>query len=482
MAFRQKTVGQKLSSWKEIAVFFQREERTVKRWEKERGLPVHRVPGGGRASIYAYTEELTAWLHSGQAKRVEDVADPLSEQPGEQAQENGELSPRTGAEDSRISGIATAGRKKKFWIAGIAAGAAVLLVVGFAFSHYFELLSIPGRTLPTIVFRNHSSSHQAAEELYLQGRYHWNKRTPQDLTMALDDFSKAAQVDPGYALAYAGKADCYNLLREFADMPPSQAFPLALAAAKESIELDDSLPEGHRALAFAEFYWKWDVAGSEREFRRAIALNPRDIESHHWYATALMSQARYPEAIAEIERARQIDPASSSIAADRGMILFASGRKAEGVALLIELQAADPGFYSPPAYLSRIYYDQGDYARYFAEAQLAAQLAKDQRQLASIEVSRKNYAAGGEQALFQGILEERLQDYQHGRCDAISVAAAYAQLGKKAEAVQYLEKAYERHEFPLITLADSPSFKILRDTKEFQELMARVHSYMAGNS
>lgn len=195
MAFRQKTVRQKLSSWKEIAVFFQREERTVKRWEKERGLPVHRVPGGGRASIYAYTEELTAWLHSGQAKRVEDVADPLSEQPDEQAQENGELSPRRGAEDSRISGIATAGRKKKFWMAGIAAGTAMLLVGGFAFSHYFELLSIPGRMLPTIVFRNHSSGHQAAEELYLQGRYHWNKRTPQDLTMALDDFSKAAQVD-----------------------------------------------------------------------------------------------------------------------------------------------------------------------------------------------------------------------------------------------------------------------------------------------
>ena len=83
--------------------------------------------------------------------------------------------------------------------------------------------------------------------------------------------------------------------------------------------------------------------------------------------------------------------------------------------------------------------------------------------------------------MLQGALEERLQDYQHGRSDAISVAAAYAQLGKKTEAMQYLEKAYERHEFPLITLSDSPAFKILRDTKEFQELMTRVHSYATSN-
>ena len=149
-----------------------------------------------------------------------------------------------------------------------------------------------------------SAARQQAEELYLQGRYHWNKRTGPDLTEALDDFTKSIDVDPTFAKGYAGSADCYNLLREYSDMPGSQAFPLAITAARKAIALDDSLAEGHRDLAFAYFYWNWDAPGAEREFRRAIALDPNDAEAHHWYATALSAMGRHQEALGEIEHAR----------------------------------------------------------------------------------------------------------------------------------------------------------------------------------
>lgn len=454
----QRPSGYKLDTWKEIATFFGRDERTVKRWEKERGLPVHRVPGGRRGTVYAFSEELTSWLRSSQQIEL-----PKDQGTGE-AESAHPIGPRpalpVASHPWRIAGMALA----------------LTLIALFGFVRFFKLHSVQGHLLPVISTRSNSVAHRQAEDLYLQGRYHWNKRTPADLTLALDMFSKAAQLDPHYPLAYAGKADCYNLLREYTSMPASQAFPLAIAAAKKSIALDDSLAEGHRALGFALFYWEWDIAGAEREFKRAIELNPRDVEAHHWYATTLMSISRYPEAIAEIERARQIDPLSSSIAADRAQILYTSGRRDEGIALLEELQTADPGFFSPPSYLTGIYFEQRDYKKYFVEAETAARLARDDHTLASLQALRKQFEAGGEQALLQGVLEERLQAFQQGRGDALSVASSYAVLGRNQEAMEYLAKAYERHDYMLISVEGWPVFQNLHNDPEFQNLLKRIYT------
>ena len=178
-----------------------------------------------------------------------------------------------------------------------------------------------------------------AEELYLKGRYFWNKRTPEDLNKALDLFTQAIVRDPSYAQAYVGLADCYNLMREYSVMPPNEAYPRALAAAKKAVELDDNSAEAHNSLAFVTFYWTWDAATAEHEFKRAIALNPDYVAAHHWYATFLMTMRRYPEALVEIEKARKLDPSSTPIMADRGYILYWAGQPEAGIALLKQIES-----------------------------------------------------------------------------------------------------------------------------------------------
>jgi tetratricopeptide (TPR) repeat protein len=456
----QESSARKLDTWKEIAAFFGRDERTVKRWEKERRLPVHRLPGRRRGTVYAFSEELTAWLRSSQ--------DLVSlEGPGSQ-EESQALPP---AESLPVKASAAAP-----WWRGYGIALAVVVVVLFGFARLFKLHEVQGRLLPSLSARTSSATHKQAEDLYLQGRYHWNKRTPADLTLALDLFTKAIQLEPDYALAYAGKADCYNLLREYTGMPPSQAFPLAIAAARKAIALDDSLSEGHRALAFALFFWEWDVSGAEREFQRAIDLNSKDVEAHHWYATSLMCLSRYPEAINEIEEARKLDPLSSSVAADRAIILYHSGRAAEAIAILQELKTADPGFLSPPRYLSDIYFEQRDFEKYFDEAQIGARLTGDEHEIATIQVLRKQFATGGEQAVLRSVLEDRLLALQRGRGDALSVAESYADLGRNQEAIEYLNKAYERHDYPLIEMVNSKTFEKLFNEPEYQDIVKRIYA------
>ena len=204
----------------------------------------------------------------------------------------------------------------KSWM--IAAAVALLAVVAFG-----GLLMFHPRPSAQAANPGHTASPEA-QQLYLQGRYYWDKRTPQDLNKAVDYFTQAIVRDPNYAPAYVGLADCYNLLREFAAMPEQEAYPRALAAAKKAVELDDSSAEAHASLAFDEYYWNWNVQGAERDFRRAIKLNPNYAVAHQWYANFLASAGRAPEALEELNRAEQIDPASSAIVADRALVLSVS--------------------------------------------------------------------------------------------------------------------------------------------------------------
>src|SRR5215831_17063780 len=264
--------GDRLDSWKEIAGFFARDERTVKRWEKERGLPVHRLPGGGRGTVFAYTEELSAWLQSSQTLSDSGRALAATEPP-----EKAEKSPLT--PDTEASGWMSDNAVRRW---GLMTFAVLAICLGFyGLGHFIQIRSVQGHVLPNISFSRNVSSRHEAEDLYLKGRYHWAKRTALDLTQAADYFAAATQRDPSYAAAYAGLADTYNLLREYSSMPASQAFPLALAAAQKAVQLDDGLAEAHRALAFTKFHWQWDMQGGEREFQRAIALNPNDAVAHH---------------------------------------------------------------------------------------------------------------------------------------------------------------------------------------------------------
>ena len=456
-----RTPNRRLDSWKEIAAFFDRDERTVKRWEKERSLPVHRLPGGSRGRVFAFADELQAWMRS----------------PESAAENVGAIT--NGADKAvavaRTNAVATAAAersdtatslRRKGWVLA----AALLLLAAIGATAVF--LGYRQRNQPT--HKNVAAANPEAQELYLKGRYYWDKRTPADLTKAVDYFTQAIVHDPNYAQAYVGLADCYNLLREFATMPSQEAFPRALAAAKKAVELDDSSAEAHASLAFVTFYWSWDSAAAEREFRRAIELNPNYVTAHHWYATSLMEMQRYPEALKEIDRAQELDPSSNAILADKGLILFQMGRVDEAAALLKQVKNSQPDFSSSHKYLSYIYLAKHDLPNYLAESRTAATLTRDENELAIVNAAERGFRAGGERSMWEEMLKAQEQLYADGKISAFLVAISAARLGHKEDAMRYLQASYQEHDPYFLAIRGDTSFNFLHDDPRFRKLVEQA--------
>jgi Tfp pilus assembly protein PilF len=313
-----------------------------------------------------------------------------------------------------------------------------------------------------------------AEELYLKGRYYWTKRTPADLTKAVDFFTQAIVRDPNYAPAYVGLADCYNLLREFSAMPSAEAFPRAFAAAKKAVELDGSSAEAHASLAFVMFYWKWDITGAEREFRRAIELNPDYAAAHHWYATFLMVLGRFPEALEEINHAQKLDPASTPILADKGLLLFHDGQADQAIALLNQIETAQPAFFSTHKYLSYIYLVQRDYPNYLVQAMQAALLSHNEQELAIVHAAEHGFKSGGEQEMLSNILGMQKKFYTQGRLSAFLVASTCARLGQNEDALRYLRASYAQRDPLFLTIRTEEAFSNLYADPAFRKLVVQA--------
>jgi len=312
------------------------------------------------------------------------------------------------------------------------------------------------------------------QDLYLKGRYFWNKRTPADLNRARDYFTQAIAIDSEYAEAYVGLADCYNLLREYSAMPESEAYPRAIAAAKKAIELDGSLAEAHTSLAFDTFYWSFDAAGAEREFRRALELNPNYELAHHWYATFLMALGRNREALEQIEIAQQLDSSSTSVLADKGLILYYAGRSEEAVALLKQVAETEPSFLSTHRYLAMIDLNSRNFREYLAEAKKAALLSGSHTELAIVEAGEKGLHAGGPRNMLQAILGEEKKLYSDGRISAYRLAETSALLGDKQGAITYLRAAHDRHDLALAGMLADPPFIPLHGDPSYRDLVSQV--------
>ncbi len=480
----QQKSNHRLDSWKEIAAFFGRDERTVRRWEKERSLPAHRVPGGERGGVFAYTDELREWLQgrgseleaaeSGTVRVVAESAATDSEEAGGVLASKPAKSPVSLAP---VLELRSAPALPKPSLARIVVWMAPLVVVGglivaFSFGHretrYKNALAGP------------HTPNAEAQELYLKGEYHWTKRTPEDLNKAVDYFTQSIVRDPSYAQAYVGLADCYNLLREFSVMPPDEAYPRALAAAQKAIELDDTSAGAHNSLAFATYYWNWDPATAEREYKRALELNPNFVQGHHWYATFLLTSGRFPEALDQIEQARKLDPSSTTIQADKGRILFDAGRKGEALALLKQLESTDPTLATTHGYLAAIYFDRKDYESFFAESKQAAQLRHDEAALAIATAAERGFAAGGINGMWESMIPVQKEMVDRDLGSAYDLATTYALLGKKEEALRYLQVAYEKRETGLLYLSRNPDFNALHDDLVYKELTDRVGERLTG--
>ncbi|MGA9978400.1 MAG: winged helix-turn-helix domain-containing protein [Candidatus Sulfotelmatobacter sp.] len=319
-----------------------------------------------------------------------------------------------------------------------------------------------------------AAANREAEDFYLKGRFYWSKRTPENLDKAVDAFTQAIVHDPSYAPAYVGLADCYNLLREYTLMPASEAYPRAFAAAKKAVELDDQSSEAHASLAFVSFYGMWDAATADREFQRSIDLNPNNGLAHHWYATFLACQRRYPQSFAELERARALDPSSSSILADKGIILAVAGRPKEAVALLKQLEENEPGSVSVHRYLKEIYLKDGEYRDYLVESTKEASLMHDSAALTAAGAAEKALATGGGRGMFKALRREQKKRYEQGSLSPYQLAKTCSLMGNKAEAVQYLKAAYDKHSDEVIDMDTDLAFEGLHDDVGFRQLLDKL--------
>ncbi len=488
MAAHGEPLGAKkrLDSWKEIATFFGRDERTVKRWEKERGLPVYRLPGSARGGVFAYTRELAEWLKAPNHvwEAAETVSGEISSAEGEAGRDipanvltlkvpadvsdevSGEVPGAPGAALQLVPKPSRLAASRTFlWAAPL------VVIAGSFFALSFSHREPRFKNALAALHRPNAE----AQDLYLKGRYHFEKRTPSDLNQAVDFFTQAIVHDPGDAAPYVGLADSYNLLREYSAMLPQEAFPRALAAASKAVELDPNSAEAHTSLAFASFWGFFDTATADREFQRGIELDPRVPRAHHWYATFLIELQRNQEALAEIERARQLDPSSTPILADKGFILAEAGKTEEARTLLTQLAAAQPDFIPPHRYLAQeIYFPEGNYPGYFAEMRTVAHLRHDATAEKNLEAEQKAYASGGSRGLFEERLAAKRKAFDLGTGSAFELAAAYASLGQNSDALKYLEIAYQRHDLQLTSLTTNTEFRPLHQDPEFRELATKV--------
>ena len=485
----------RLDSWKEIAAFFGRDERTVNRWEKDLGLPVHRLPGT-KGRVYAYSEELSAWL--GVPKKG-DAASPGHNSTSQLARGASGLTivaerhtSVDGASRESPSGeevrATWAGRYRNtirlLAVAILCIGAIALVLFRPSARRNLNTQVGPSAsvTSPSEVVRASTPPHNPeAEQLYLKGRYYWDKRTPDDLNRALDYFMQAVVHDPNYSQAYSGLADSYNLLREYSLMPSSEAYSRALAAAKKAVELDDQSSEAHASLAFATFFGTWDIATGEQEFRRAIDLDSNNATAHHWYANALLALHRLPEALAEIDRAQTLNPASSAILGDKGNILCVTGQLDEALSLLKQMETVNPSFRSLHLYLERVYFGRQDYPNFLSELRKDALVMHDDSALAVATAAEKGFAAGGAQGMFEAILRVQKRLYVQHSVPSTDVAKTLALLGKKTEALRYLKAAYEQRDGALLFIETSSEFDVLRDEPAYRDLIARMNLTVVRN-
>jgi TolB-like protein/DNA-binding winged helix-turn-helix (wHTH) protein/Tfp pilus assembly protein PilF len=320
---------------------------------------------------------------------------------------------------------------------------------------------------------NLSATMVEAYDLYLRGRYFWNQRNTEGLAKAAESFKQALVKDPSYAPAYAGLADTYALLGQLnPQMKPHEIMPQARAAALKALQLDERLAEAHTSLALISENYDYDWQTAETEFRRAIELNPNYATAHHWYAEYLMWLGRQDEALQENARARQLDPLSLIIAADRGAILYYSRQYDRAIEQFKEVLAVDPHFGRATAIYSA-YLRKGMFSEALADSDKdLSHCASDPWICAWLAYV---YGIAGRRDQARPALEEleRLDRSQYVHPD--SLITAYIALGRTDDAFRYLEKAYSERSNVLTALRVDPVFDPLRGDRRFRDLLLAVH-------
>jgi TolB-like protein/DNA-binding winged helix-turn-helix (wHTH) protein/Tfp pilus assembly protein PilF len=309
----------------------------------------------------------------------------------------------------------------------------------------------------------------AAYDLYLKGRYFWNKRTTDGFQQAIEYFGQAIAIDPSYARAYAGLADCYALLGGYSVAPQKDFESRARSAALQALKIDPSLPEAHASLAVIAQNYDWDWQTAEEQYRQAISIDPNYATAHHWYAEFLSFQGRFDEAFAEIERARQLDPLSLIIATDKGAILYYSRQYDQSIAQFHSVLEMEPNF--PRARLIVFpYVEKGMFSP--ALEQLEKWPASDDPWILMLKVDV--YSHSGKTKEANAFLSKLEHLTENRKFDSAPLLCAYAAIGDKEKTFQWMEKAYSEHSTALTSLKVNPLYDSLRGDSRFEDYLRRV--------
>jgi TolB-like protein/Tfp pilus assembly protein PilF len=311
------------------------------------------------------------------------------------------------------------------------------------------------------------TTNPEAYRLYLQGRFNWAKREEKDLKTAIDYFNQAIALDANYAQAYSGLADSYVLLASFNFMAPTEAIPKARGFALKAQSLDESLAEPHTTLGLALFQFDYDFVGAEREYKRAIALNPNYATAHQWYGELLSCVGRFDEAAAEFRRALELEPLSLPINWDYSRFFYHSRQLDQALAQHKKTIELDPGFARARRTLVEVYRVKKDYSEAIEEMARYFEV-RDQPENAALV--RDTFAKGGWTAYLRLVIAENspLKERNWAR------AKAYVELGDKDKAFAELNAAYEAHESTLTWLKVEPQWDPLRSDSRFAELLQKM--------
>jgi tetratricopeptide (TPR) repeat protein len=332
-------------------------------------------------------------------------------------------------------------------------------------------LELTGEERERIAKRYTESSE--AFKAFARGKYFWNKRTETDLLRAIEYFEEALRIDPNYAMAHTGLSLAYLLLPEYGNYFPKDGYKKAKECALSALEIDPDLAEARTSLAQIKRRYDWDWVAAEREYKRALELDPNYAMAHHWYGYDLMCMGRYDEAIQMIERAHELDPLSLVINRNVGQVYYRSGNYERGKEALLGVSEKNPNFSYLQYHLGNIEFQQGR----FTEAMELFQREKENARGWALHIQPwigMAYAKLGQVNEAQTILADLISRSKQSHVPPTPVAALHFVLGDIDAGFQWLEKAYEEYDSWVRLLKTDTVFDPVREDPRFQEILKKI--------
>jgi serine/threonine protein kinase/tetratricopeptide (TPR) repeat protein len=313
-----------------------------------------------------------------------------------------------------------------------------------------------------------------AYELCLKGRYYWNKQTPSDNATAISYFNQAIAKDPGYALAYLGLADAYRSLAIIGGSS-SENFPKSNAAARKALELDATLARPHAVLGVNEMDYDWDFAGGEAESKKAFELDPNDATGHWQYAYNIaLIGGREQEALAEVNRAHQLDPLTPVISTVAGFVHVLARQYDEAIVVCKKVANENPTFALAHNCLRDAYWGKEMYPQVIEEAKAFGQLSGDRDESEFASALEQGFRSTGWKGALRKGIETREAQRKTRHSSAYEIAALYVELGEKDQAFRWLDTAYQERDYSLLGLKTDYSLDPIRSDPRFAELVRKV--------